>query len=299
MKRIFYNNNKELRNIWKIIFIFVFFNMISLTSAVAAGVIYQNVNIKSFPEMISETMNHDLGYDLAILIMCGLIYLFYRYILKKEKRSWIDLGLSRDHRFLKILQGFAFGAIFVAVYISILILMKQVEFEMRPLTSSAAYSLLNGLLIFSGVAFAEEITFRGYFQYLLGKKNKYAGMVLSAVIFALYHLVNADNYTIASLIYLTLGGILLGIIRLSANNIWFPIGFHIAWNWMEIRVFGLNNISDHHWLSTKIVHNTIWNGGEGGSGLVLILLQVAFIFGFGYFYSRKRDETKLLFTRSQ
>ena len=82
--KIFCNNEKELRSIWKVIFVFIIFNMITLISVIAAGLIYQNFHIKSFTDMISDTMNHDLGYSLAIIIMSGLFYLFYQYIVKRE-----------------------------------------------------------------------------------------------------------------------------------------------------------------------------------------------------------------------
>ena len=270
------------------IFVFIIFNMMTLISVIAAGLIYQNFHIKSFTDMISDTMNHDLGYSLAIIIMSGLFYLFYQYIVKREHLTWADLGFTREQRFLSIIQGFGLGVIFVAAYLSVLIVMGQVEFTFRPLTGDVMGSLLYGIVIFSGVAFAEEITFRGYFQNFLGKQSKLAGLILTAILFALNHLLNAGIYTIASLVYLTIGGVLFGVIRMGMNNIWFPIGFHIAWNWTEIRVFGLENSSAHHWMSTEIKENTIWNGGGSGSGLIIIFAELVLIIAFGFLYKRSQ-----------
>lgn len=293
MERIFKNKNKELRGIWKILLCAIAFNIITLISVILAGLIFQNVSITNFSDMISNTMNSNLGYVLAIIIMSILFYLFYKYIVRKEKITWEDLGFTKKHQFLSILKGFAVGLIFIVIYISILIAMKQLAFEFKPLTANVVYSLFMGLIIFSGVAFAEEITFRGYFQYLLTKKNQYVGLIITAILFAVMHLVNANSYNLLSLIYLVIGGILLGIIRMGTNNIWFPIGFHIAWNWTEIRVFGLDNSTDYHWFSTNIVENTIWNGGESGSGLILIWIELIFIAIFAYLYSRKRKNKVL------
>lgn len=270
------------------IFVFIFFNMLTLISVIAAGLIYQNYHIKSFKDMISDTMNHDLGYSLAIIIMSVLFYLFYQYIAKREHLTWADLGFTREHRFFSIIQGFGLGVIFVAAYMSVLIVMGQVEFTIKPLTGDVMGSLLYGIVIFSGVAFAEEITFRGYFQNLLGKQSKLAGLILTAILFALNHLLNAGIYTIASLVYLTIGGVLFGVIRLGMNNIWFPIGFHIAWNWTEIRVFGLENSSAHHWMSTEIKEITIWNGGRSGSGLIIIFSELVLIAAFILLYKRNK-----------
>lgn len=290
MNKIFKNKNSELRNVWKILLCIVIYNIMSVVSVIIAGLIFQNIHISNFSDMISKTMNSNLGYALAIVIMSVLFFLFYKYIIKKEKITWSDLGVIKQHKLSAVLKGFALGIAAIAGYIFILIVMKQVVFEFNPLTLDRLYSLFMGLIIFSGVAFAEEVTFRGYFQYLLSKNNKYVGVILSSMVFALNHLFNFTNYTVLSLIYLMIAGILFSIIRMTTNNIWFPIGFHVAWNWTEIRVFGLGSSSDYHWLSTKITQDTIWNGGESGSGLVVILTELILIVIFACWYYVKNKK---------
>lgn len=278
--------NSKLRTIGKILLSVISVNIITLVSCILGSLIYQNVHITNLTDMLSNTMNSDLGYVLCIVITAILVYLFYKYITKKEKMNWEDLGFSKKHRFLQLINGFLLGIIFVAIYIFILIVMKQVSFEFNRLNSNILYALFMGAIIFCGVAFAEEITYRGYIQNLLSKKNKYIGLIITAVIFALSHLLNS-SYSLLSLIYLTIGGILLGLMRMETKNIWFPLGFHIAWNWTEIRVFGLGNDTSNHWFSTDIVQNTIWNGGESGTGVIIVLLEVALIMFFTYLYVEK------------
>ena len=124
------------------------------------------------------------------------------------------MGFIPKNRFPQLIKGFVLGIIFVAIYIIILIFMKQVIFAFNELNANVLYSLVMGLIIFCGVAFAEEITFRGYIKYLLSKKSKYIGLIITAIIFALSHLLNS-NYSMLSLIYLTIGGILLGLMRME------------------------------------------------------------------------------------
>ncbi len=274
--------------IGKILLSVVSVNIISLVSCILGSLIYQNVHITNFTDMISNTMNSDLGYVIGIVITTILIYLFYKFIAKKEKINWEDMGFSKKHRLSQLIKGFALGIIFVAIYIIILIVMKQVSFEFNRLNPDILYSLFMGVIIFFGVAFAEEITYRGYIQGLCSKKNKYVGLIITAAIFALSHLLNS-SYSVLSLIYLTIGGILLGLMRMETENIWFPLGFHIAWNWTEIRIFGLGNDTNHHWLSTNIMQNTIWNGGESGTGIIIILAELVLIVIFTYLYYRKNQ----------
>jgi len=281
--------DKKLWIIGKVLLSVIAVNILTLVSCLLGSLIYQNIHITNFADMISDTMNSDSGYALCIVITTVSLYVFYKYLIRMDNISWKDLGFS-NHSFSQLIRGFLLGIIFAATYIVILIAMDQVVFQYHKLNADVFYSLFMGLVIFSGVAFAEEITFRGYIQHLLSKKNKYAGLVITAVIFALSHLPNS-HYSIPSLIYLTFGGILIGFMRMETENIWFPLGYHIAYNWTETRIFGLGNDTDHHWFSTEILQNTIWNGGESGTGIILVLVELVFIMVFGYLYSRKIKRT--------
>lgn len=278
--------DSKLRTTGKILLSVVSVNIITIVSCILGSLIYQNVHTTNFTDMLSNTMNNDSGYVLCIVITTILVYLFYKFITKKEKTNWEDLGFSKEHRFSQLLKGFLLGILFVSVYIFILIVMKQVSFEFNGLNENILYSLFMGAIIFCGVAFSEETTYRGYIQNLLSKKNKYIGLIITALIFALSHLLNS-SYSLLSLIYLTIGGILLGLMRMETENIWFPLGFHIAWNWTEIRIFGLGNDTNNHWFTTNIVQNTIWNGGESGTGIIIVLIELVLIVIFAYLHVRK------------
>jgi len=282
--------DNRLWTIGKVLLSIIAVNVITLISCILGSLIYQNVHITNFTDMLSDTMNSDSGYVLCIIITTISVYVFYNYLIKKEKMNWKDLGFS-ENGFSPLIRGFLLGIAVVVTYICILIAMKQVNFQFNKLNANVLFSLFMGLIIFCGVAFAEEITFRGYIQNLLSKKNKYIGLISTAIIFALSHLLNS-GYSILSLIYLTFGGILFGLMRMETENIWFPLGFHIAWNWTEIRIFGLGNDTNHHWLSTNIQQNTIWNGGKSGTGIIIVFVELVLILAFGYLYYRKSKQTE-------
>lgn len=114
-------------------------------------------------------------------------------------------------------------------------------------------------------------------------------MIITAIIFALSHLLNS-SYSMLSLIYLTIGGILLGLMRMETENVWFPLGFYIAWNWTEIRIFGLGNDANNHLFSATIMQNTIWNGGESGTGIIIVFVELVLIMLFTYLYVRRSQK---------
>ena len=117
--------NNKLITIGKVLISVITVNVITLVSCILGSLIYQNVHITNFADMLSNTMNSDLGYVLCIIITTILIYLFYKYITKKEKINWKDLGFIPKNRFPQLIKGFVLGIIFVAIYIIILILDRK------------------------------------------------------------------------------------------------------------------------------------------------------------------------------
>lgn len=84
------------------------------------------------------------------------------------------------------------------------------------------------------VAFSEEITFRGLIQGLFGEGKSAVGIVVTTILFAVIHL---HNHSVFSLIYLLAGGLAFSMMRVVTKGLWFPIGFHMAWDWVELSVF--------------------------------------------------------------
>ncbi len=84
-----------------------------------------------------------------------------------------------------------------------------------------------GVLLTVGLLapFAEEILFRGAIYNLIKDKfNKYAGMIISAILFAVIHM-NIYQGSYALVI-----GLFMGIIILKTGSLWLPIIFHIVYN---------------------------------------------------------------------
>lgn len=174
----------------------------------------------------------------------------------------------------------------------ILINLNEVSFSYTALNSKHLLILLSGLVIQFSVALSEEITFRGFVQDELYKEtnNKYIAVFATSLVFAFIHLLNG-SYSLLSLIYIFVGGILFAVLRIMTNNLWLVIGFHLANNWMESYVFGFNANNDKHWLSTMNETNSIWNGGESGGGLIYIgILLLTLIIAL---LSNKRRKTAL------
>lgn len=134
------------------------------------------------------------------------------------------------------------------------------------------------LFLFILVGIAEEILSRGYvMSELRGTKSIALILGVNGILFALMHGGNPGISPIA-MGNLVLVGILTGVMYLFNGTLWMPIGFHIAWNYVQGCVFGLpvSGLPIHGMLTTIYPHQTHWNGGsfgpEGGIWVTVVSL---------------------------
>jgi CAAX protease family protein len=116
-----------------------------------------------------------------------------------------------------------------------------------------------------------------------------AALVLSGL-FALGHARNPGE-TSVGVMDVFLGGMVLALMLRRTGNLWFPIGFHAAWDWAQSFVFGVADSgmkSAGAWLMPHIPQNKPWwltGGTVGPEGSVfsccielLLLVLVAWRF---------------------
>ena len=143
------------------------------------------------------------------------------------------------------------------------------------------------------VAFVEELMFRGYLlNNLLQSTNKWIALVISAIVFAIFHISNPD-ISVLPVINIFVAGLLLGLNYIYTKNLWFGILLHFAWNYFQGPVFGYE-VSGFK-MSTVIQQTVsgpdLWTGGEFGfeGSLLCTVLQIITILFF-YLMFKKRYE---------
>jgi membrane protease YdiL (CAAX protease family) len=84
------------------------------------------------------------------------------------------------------------------------------------------------------LVYNEETIFRGYgFDQLRKALGTPGAVVVSSALFARYHGPGWNRF-----FGLGVAGLLLSLLRLNTNSLWFAAGFHFAWNLMQTSVFG-------------------------------------------------------------
>lgn len=113
------------------------------------------------------------------------------------------------------------------------------------------------LVYYLGVGLLEELLFRGVlFGFLFEKiKNVVWSALLSAVIFAVPHAINANIPIPVLLLFSFAFGILACEIRCYSKSIWMSTGFHWTWNYTIVSVFMATNTNRflYGWITAEIV----------------------------------------------
>ncbi|RYX81437.1 CPBP family intramembrane metalloprotease, partial [bacterium] len=229
-----------------------------------------------------------ISYPFAL----GVVYLFRT---KVDKYSWRSLGFTRD----RALPNFARGALTAFLTLLVLFTLMWIAGTIRfggwstqVQTHSAAYAftqLLGFALAFVAVGFFEETVFRGYGMTNLRQWLGWpAAVIIQGVVFAAVHLMNGATNpevmkaAIAGLPNLFLIAVFFAVSYRKTGSLWFPIGFHVAWNWLLGCVFSLpvSGIPIFHLFDVQETGISVLSGGRFGAegSFFLIPLVLAMIY---------------------
>lgn len=263
---LFMNSERQLRSGW---WILIFFLLLAL---LMVPMILQSQQAGKEVSIGLQAM--------LIVVVSGFCQLIRRKPLS-ELLGRIDLGWFRD-----IAIGGFIGAMLMLIPALFLGIMGLISWQWNPAGSS---SLTTGLLLFAGVAIAEEFLFRGFiFQRLLTGIGIWPAQLVVAVFFLLTHLNNpgmtGSMKTLAS-INIFLASLLFGLAFLRTKSLAMPLGIHFMANWVQGALLGFGvSGTDQNGLFTPILRQDFdWlTGGAFGleaslPGLVCVLAALALL----------------------
>ncbi len=189
-----------------------------------------------------------------------IVYLFRKYI---DKESIKSIGFSLKNRATDIAAGFIIALAIIGGGSLILYILGYIDFTNIQFDFQL---LILSFFLFIIVSINEEVLMRGYIlNNLLTSMNKYLALIISAIIFAIFHSFNF-NLSLVGIINLFLAGILLGSAYIFTKNLWFPISLHLFWNFFQGSIFGysVSGQKIESLLTLKTIGNKTINGGEFG-----------------------------------
>jgi membrane protease YdiL (CAAX protease family) len=127
------------------------------------------------------------------------------------------------------------------------------------------------LLLFAGVAAAEELLFRGFvFQRLISGLGQWPAQLITAAFFLLTHLNNpgmTGTVKVIASINIFLASILFGLAFVRTGSLAMPLGLHWMANWVQggILGFGVSGTEQLGLLKPVLGETPAWlTGGQFG-----------------------------------
>jgi len=214
-----------------------------------------------------------------LLCTLVLVWLLRRFV---DRRPVAALGLRLRGFGLHLLEGSLWGAgLIVAAFIILLAAgMLIIDPEHVAITIG---SFLGYCCVLVVVAANEELMIRGYvLSNLMLSLNRWVALLVSATVFAAFHLLNA-NLSPLSLLNLVLAGVVLGVYYVHRRNLWFSFGMHLAWNLFQGPVLGfqVSGLSTASIIGHKLEGPEAVTGGSFGlegsvltTGLLIVTILV-------------------------
>lgn len=180
------------------------------------------------------------------------------------KELIIGMGIGLANFALIFLTLLAFGWI-------------SVEWVGFAITDAEIFLLyLASFLVFAAF---EELINRGYiFQTLCEGVGVWTAVIIVNLIFSLVHVVN-PAFSILGGVFLFIHGLMYTIVYLKTRSLWGPIGLHMAWNFAQGPIAGINvsgTAVDKSLFLSEISGPDVMTGGSFGAegGLVAIIISI-------------------------
>lgn len=255
-----------------VLFFISFFIFIAVFDLIGIAII-SSISEYSFEEYIADTkllMENKMMMLMMVSQLFGTLFtvwLFQKFV-NREPFTSIGLEFSgyKDDFVSGLLLGvglivLGFGTLYIFNFLSVV---------------SIQFSLIDQLFylsLFAVVSLNEEIAIRGYILQNLSRSfNKYIALVLSSLVFMIMHIGN-PNMSAVPLFNLFLAGLLLGVYCIHKNNLWFPIGAHITWNYFQGPVLGFEvsgNDVDSIFIQSLNGSELITGGEFGFEGSIIL-----------------------------
>lgn len=218
-----------------------------------------------------------------------LLWIFMQFV---DRKPFITLGFQTKKRSIDFWAGIFLGLIIMASGYGIILLSGELVFSKIIVNYQ---QLLFAILLFTFVAFVEEVLFRGYIlRNFMQSMNKYLALALSSALFAATHGFNPNMNWFSSL-SLFLAGILLGISYVYTKNLWFPIALHFSCNFFQ-SLFGFNVSGQdiYSLIEFTIPDPNLFNGGAFGfeGSYLSLIADILVITGIIWMHQRATPNSK-------
>lgn len=273
-------------------------SVVAVATAVAASIQGANANTRIY-RFFAENL-------LLITLFVYPPTLLWLWVCRRflDRRTFISLGL-RARGFTQLFSGVLCGALASGLIFEVLVITGLVKMQGWSLAVQSGGAMRAVLPLFGwlgamfAVGFMEEVAFRGYALHnLYARLGDRIAIWLQAIAFALVHLGNGamqekstpDASLAAALAMpnIALIGIFFALCYFKTGSLWFPIGFHAAWNFCLGCVFSfpVSGIPIFKLLDVQLVGSVPLTGGSFGPEASVLLTPILIVLCLVMNYSR-------------
>lgn len=264
---LFLNSEQQLRNGWWILIFFLVLSALLVPAIISAQ---------------QNNMEVSIGAQAMIILIASLTAQWLR------RKPLAELFGMLNWRWLKELSlGGLIGSALMLTPALILSVFGWVNWQWNPEGLSV---LSSSLLLFAGVAAAEELLFRGFvFQRLISGLGQWTAQLIIAAFFLLTHLNNpgmTGSVKFMASINIFLASILFGLAYIRTRSLAMPLGLHFMANFVQggILGFGVSGTEQSGLLIPVFGEAPVWlTGGQFGleaslPGLICIVITLLLLY---------------------
>lgn len=207
-------------------------------------------------------------------------------VARREDVTLAEYGLPAHGAFgRRFWEGAIWGFGALSAVVGALTSLKYFRIESVGLAGSTAVLYAVGWAVtFTVLGMFEEFFFRGYLLYRLATRMGFwTAAVLMSLGFGIAHLSN-DGENALGIAQVTLFGLFCCFVLRRTGSLWFPIGYHAAWDWAQTYFYGTPDsglLGAGHYLNSS-VNGPSWitggTGGPEGSVLSVVVLGISALY---------------------
>lgn len=232
---MFFGRDGQMRSGWRFaIFAVLFISGGTLFGSVALGVLYAFSPAVRPGSPVFLIVNSLVS--LAVALTAG--WLCARFL---ERLPFASLGASvRGPWVPNLLVGLVLGVITFAFGAGLGIAGGGLRFSLNQAAAAdILWTLFVSFFVFAVAAAFEEALFRGYIlQTFVRSDLTLFGIILTSLLFASVHNANPGATTL-SWMNTFIAGVWFSVAYLKTQDLWLPFGAHLAWNWAQGSIFGV------------------------------------------------------------
>jgi membrane protease YdiL (CAAX protease family) len=183
-----------------------------------------------------------VGLVIVIAVNLGLVMLAWRWLERGRPRDMLWTATRGGARALAWGLVTGLGESLAVAGVIAATGLARFRWVLAPVSADAALRALGWLAASSVLApVLEEALYRGYwFQNVRRGWGVPAAVVVTSLLFGGLHVFNPNSEPLGA-VNIALSGAAYAVGMLRLGSLWFPIGWHAAWNFAQFFVFGSAN----------------------------------------------------------